>query len=157
MQKSGIHPFLDGNGRVGRLLIYAVLRTLGYDFGIHVPFEEYLETHRESYYYHLDTGMNETEEYLFFMLHAFYEQTNQIKKAFHDSTQNHNQTVLLPPRQDEIRRIITDHKMVTFDFIRRRFMKVPPRTLRYDLKKMCDAGVLVKVGKTRGAYYSVKD
>jgi Fic family protein len=152
-----IHPFLDGNGRVGRLLIYAVLQSQGYQFGIHVPFEEYLDTYRDAYYYHLDIGMKEPEEYLLFMLKAFYEQTNQIKDSVLKDTSPSNQSVLLPPRQDEIRSIIADHKMVTFDFLRRRFMKVPERTLRYDLKKLCDIGVLVKVGKTRGAYYAVKN
>jgi Fic family protein len=152
-----IHPFLDGNGRVGRLLIYAVLQSQGYQFGVHVPFEEYLDRYRDAYYYHLDIGMREVEVYLVFMLRAFYEQTNQIKESVLKDTLPSNQPVLLPPRQDEIRTIIADHKMVTFDFVRRRFMKVPERTLRYDLKKMCDAGVLVKVGKTRGAYYAVKN
>lgn len=46
-----IHPFLDGNGRVGRLLSALVLKKGGYDFSGLVPFEQYLDEHRDDYYY----------------------------------------------------------------------------------------------------------
>lgn len=61
----------------------------------------------------------------------------------------------LLPRRAEILAVIKDHKLVKFDFIRRRFMGVNPRTLRYDLKKLADAGLIRKRGKTNGAYYEV--
>jgi len=38
-----IHPFLDGNGRVGRLLSVYILHTNGYDFRGLVTIEQYLE------------------------------------------------------------------------------------------------------------------
>ena len=63
---------------------------------------------------------------------------------------------LLPPRQQEIYHIIRDHRMVSFDFIKRRFVPVPERTLRYNLKKLADQGIIVKIGKTRGSLYAVK-
>lgn len=66
-----------------------------------------------------------------------------------------NLTVLLPPRQEEIYRIISDHKTVSLDFIKRRFMKVPERTIRYDLKKLASAGLITKIGKTRGVFYTI--
>jgi Uncharacterized conserved protein len=58
-----IHPFLDGNGRVGRLLILSIiLSKKGSDY-FFVPFEKELEKERESYYYHLDIGLKNTNEY----------------------------------------------------------------------------------------------
>ncbi len=148
-----IHPFLDGNGRVGRLLIFSILQSKGYDFGLHVPFEEYLDNHRDQYYYHLDAGLQQANNYLLFMLTAFYEQTEAIKNTLHYELTK-KEEVYLPPRQGEIYRIIQDQNMVSFDSIRRRFLKVPERTLRYDLKKLCDSGLVVKVGKTRGSFYT---
>lgn len=62
----------------------------------------------------------------------------------------------LPPRQEEIYNIIKDHVVVSFDRIRRRFLKVPPRTLRYDLKKLVDRGLVEKAGETKGSYYRIK-
>src|SRR3989344_2061482 len=44
----------------------------------------------------------------------------------------------LPPRQEEIYFIIKEHRLVSFDFIKRRFLKIPSRTLRYDLKKLAE-------------------
>lgn len=59
----------------------------------------------------------------------------------------------LLPRRGEILNIIRDHKILKFDQIRRRFMGVNERTLRYDLKKLQDAGLIRKRGVTKGVFY----
>jgi len=64
--------------------------------------------------------------------------------------------VILPPRREEILAIVRDHTEVTFDFLQRRFFGVPARTLRSDLKKLAEEGLIIKVGKTRGSFYRVK-
>jgi DNA-binding transcriptional ArsR family regulator len=40
--------------------------------------------------------------------------------------------------------------------IRRRFLKVPERTLRYDLKKLLDKNLIERSGETKGSYYRAK-
>lgn len=150
-----IHPFLDGNGRVGRLLIAAILKSRGWDFTFTVPFEEYLDNHKEDYYYYLDKGQEKTNDYLLFMLEAFWEQTQTIKSQIEEEVTKAN-SLFLPPRQEEIFNIISDHKVVSFDTIRRRFIRVPERTLRYDLKKLLDKSLIEKSGETKGTYYRVK-
>jgi predicted HTH transcriptional regulator len=90
------------------------------------------------------------------MLNAFYEQTNQLKATFIKQMSDDGEDVFLPPRQEEIKNIIKEHKMVSFDFLRRRFIKIPERTIRYDLKKLSDANIIVKIGKTKGALYKVR-
>lgn len=62
----------------------------------------------------------------------------------------------LLPRRAEILAVIRDHKLVKFDFLRRRFMGISPRMLRYDLKKLTDARLIRKRGKTNGVYYEAK-
>src|SRR3989338_3226770 len=146
-----IHPFIDGNGRVGRLLIPLTLKARKYDFGVPIPFEEYIDNHKDEYYYHLDKSLIKTDDYLIFMLTAYYEGTQIIKKSLKEL--ENIATPLLPPRQEEIYNIIKDHPLIPFDAIRRRFLKVPERTLRYDLKKLQEAGLIIKIGKTRGSYY----
>lgn len=59
----------------------------------------------------------------------------------------------LLPRRGEILNIIRDHKILNFDQIRRRFMGVNERTLRYDLKKLQDSGLIRKRGVTNGVFY----
>ncbi len=150
-----IHPFIDGNGRVGRLLINAVLKSKGYDFSITIPFEEYVDEHKSEYYRVIDSGLKEPQSYLLFMLKAYYEQSEKVKKTVFQELQK-KETILLPPRQEELYYVIKDHRMVSFDFLKRRFLKVPGRTLRYDLKKLTDKGFIIKIGKTKGSYYSSK-
>lgn len=150
-----IHPFLDGNGRVGRILIAAVLKAKGWDFSFAVPFEEYLDTHKSEYYYHLDKGLQDTNNYLIFMLEAYLNQLNKIKEQIEEEVTKERK-VFLPPRQEEIINIIKDHAVVSFDMIRRRFLKVPERTLRYDLKRLVDQGFIEKSGQTKGSYYRLK-
>lgn len=150
-----IHPFLDGNGRVGRLLISAVLKSKGWDFSFTVPFEENLDEHKDEYYFHLSQGMQNTNAYLEFMLEAFYSQIEKIKNQINQEVAKENNP-FLPPRQEEIFNIIKDQIIVSFDMVRRRFIQVPERTLRYDLKKLLDRKLIEKSGETRGRYYRVR-
>ena len=151
-----IHPYIDGNGRVGRLFIWAILKAKNHDFPIAIPIEEYIDQNRDRYYLHLDRGLKETEEYIQFMLEAFVDQAEKIKAELVRESQKEEE-IILPPRQEEILAIIKDHINVTLDFIKRRFYKVPSRTLRYDLKKLSEKGMIVKVGKTRGSFYRVRN
>jgi len=151
-----IHPFIDGNGRVGRLLIHAVLSSYGYHFGIHLPLSEYLENTRNEYYHQLEQGLRRPDEYLLYMLTAVKGQLEKLRQDIHEESAKHTDTPLLPPRQEEIYHLIREHTMLSFDMLRRRFLKVPERTLRYDLKKMVDGGVIAKIGQTKGVWYRVK-
>ena len=45
-----IHPFLDGNGRMARLLTLLLLYKAGYEVGRYVSIEQVVERTRESYY-----------------------------------------------------------------------------------------------------------
>jgi Fic family protein len=45
-----IHPFLDGNGRIGRLLTLLALYQAGYGVGRYISLEQLIDRSRESYY-----------------------------------------------------------------------------------------------------------
>ncbi len=149
-----IHPFLDGNGRVGRLLLQLVLEKGGYGMKGLVAFEEYLDTQREKYYENLDLTEKEVSDYLEFMLQALASGA-QIAKMEILKKRNLGVEDLLLPRRAEILRIIKDQKLIKFDIIRRRFLQVNERTLRYDLKKLADANLIKKRGTTNGVYYEI--
>ncbi|KKP51225.1 MAG: Filamentation induced by cAMP protein Fic [Candidatus Roizmanbacteria bacterium GW2011_GWA2_33_33] len=148
-----IHPFVDGNGRVGRLLIFSILKAKGYGEVYLIAFEKYLDENKSDYYYYLDHGLKKTEDYLVFMLNSFLKESEELKKQI-ESAKNGKEK-LLPPRQEEIYLIIKEHTIASFDNIRRRFLKVPERTLRYDLKKLVDKGLAIKIGQTKGSYYKI--
>lgn len=73
-----IHPFLDGNGRIGRLLINLLLMERG---RLDLPLlylSSFFENHREEYYEALQ-GVRErgdADEWLLFFMHAVRSQAN---------------------------------------------------------------------------------
>lgn len=75
VQFETIHPFLDGNGRVGRLLITFLLTECGV---LHKPvlyLSHYFKQHRQDYYDHLQAVRmrGAWEEWLEFFLHGVIE------------------------------------------------------------------------------------
>jgi len=151
-----IHPFLGGNGRVGRLLFQMILMREGYQMKNLVAIEEYINEHKDDYYYFLDVSKKEATEYLEFVLEGLWQQTEKIKEIIFQKRQAGPEEKLLPRRM-ELLKIIKDHRLVSFDFLYRRFLLVNPRTLRYDLKKLVEAGFIIKKGKTRGVFYAPKE
>lgn len=147
-----IHPFLDGNGRVGRLLLQAALQKEGYGMKGILPLEEYLDNHRSEYYRVLETTEKDVTDYVEFILESISETAKAVKEEFLKKDEVKVEDLLLP-RRSEILNIIKEHGMVNFDTLRRRFISVNERTLRYDLKKLVDAGLIKKRGTTKGAYY----
>ena len=63
-----IHPFDDGNGRLGRLLSFALLKAGGHDFGGIVSMEVYLESHRQEYYDELGRETQNVTHFVGFFL-----------------------------------------------------------------------------------------
>jgi len=75
VQFETIHPFLDGNGRVGRLLITFLLTECGV---LHKPvlyLSHYFRRHRQAYYDHLQAVRDRGawEDWLQFFLHGVVE------------------------------------------------------------------------------------
>jgi len=149
-----IHPFLDGNGRVGRLFLQRILNRQGYGFKHLVSLEEYLDTHRSEYYRALDTPERDVTDYLEFMLQAIAHTTTEAKNLVIQK-QTADFLDYLLPRRAEIYQIVKDHKLIDFESLHRRFLTINPRTLRYDLKKLQDSGLIRKRGTTRGVYYEI--
>lgn len=150
-----IHPFLDGNGRVGRLLSAYILKKGGYDFSGLVPFEQYLDEHRDQYYHFLGRDRQDVTEFVEFYLTALLSQARLSLAAAETSVTPDRYADLLP-RRGEIMRLIEDHKIVSFDFLSRRFRAVPVRTLHNDLMQLTKAGLVQKMGSTRGVSYTVR-
>jgi Fic family protein len=147
-----IHPFLDGSGRVGRLILQKILIQDGYGMKGLLPLEEYLDNHRTEYYRSLESPERDVTDYLEFMLEAIAQSAQKAKELIAQKQQTKPADFLLP-RRAEIYEIIKDHKLVNFDTIRRRFIGVNERTLRFDLKRLQDGNFIRKRGTTKGVYY----
>lgn len=147
-----IHPFLDGNGRVGRLILQASLQKGGFGMKGLLSLEEYLDNHRGEYYSVLEVSDRDATNYLEFMLEATAQTAVEAKKLILNK-KNIESIDLLLPRRAEILNIIREQNMVNFDTLRRRFSLVNERTLRYDLKYLVDRSLIKKLGSTKGVYY----
>lgn len=150
-----IHPFLDGNGRVGRLIFSYLLHRGGYGMHGVVPFEEYIDQHREDYYDVLRPNRRDVTPAVEFLLEALATTAEKTIDELKRLLQEEDTSLLLPRRQ-EILDIIHDHHDVSFDFLQRRFIAVPPSTLHFDLKQLLKDRLIKKIGKTRGARYTAR-
>lgn len=149
-----IHPFMDGNGRVGRLLLQAILKKHAYDMKGLLSLEEYLDNNRSHYYQSLEDSEKDITDYIEFMLEAIATTAAEAKTLVLEKRTVEAADYLLP-RRAEILNIIKDQKLVNFDTLHRRFMGVNQRTLRFDIKKLVDAGLVRKLGTTNGVYYEI--
>ena len=149
------HPFLDGNGRVGRILMNWHLKRLGFEFAGLISFEEYLENHRDKYYSTLATEKRNITEFVEFILEAIAESAQKVILELEANKEEKIENILLP-RRAEILAIIREHQMVSFDQIKRRFLSINPRTLHYDLQDLIKKNLIRKLGATRGAVYGPK-
>lgn len=149
-----IHPFEDGSGRVGRLVMQKILMQEGYGMKGLLAFEEYIDTHRDAYYSALEEPEKEVTDYVVFMLTAISETANEAKNLVLNQQELEIEDYLLP-RRSEIYRLIKEQVMMNIDQIARRFPNVNPRTLRNDLKRLQDDGLIRKRGATRGVYYEI--
>lgn len=149
-----IHPFLDGNGRVGRLILAQQLRQSDFDFSGLLSLEEQIDASREDYYYHLQNEGKDLTPFVEYVLTLMTKSaTKVLSKIAHPQSPKHLSNLL--PRRQELLNIIADHTPCSFDFIHRRFMAIPPSTLRFDLLQLQKQNLIRKLGNTRGALYSV--
>ncbi len=149
-----IHPFADGNGRVGRLISSFILEKNGFGFRGLAPFEEYIEEHRSLYYANLEPATDCTG-FVEFFLSALISQLKKDAVILNQTRTELPEDSLLPRRR-EILEIIRDHPHCTFDFLQRRFTAVNSKTLHYDLSQMMKKSFIKKLGATKGVVYEIR-
>jgi Fic family protein len=158
------HPFLDGNGRTGRVLLQYQLRQIPGISGLVLPLDEYFDQNRRAYYDYLEKNTRHIDGFLDFFLDGVAATLTTYIRELQAVGQN-SQSAGAPtstlsrqlPRRQEIFHIIEDHPLISLDSIARRFPTIPRRTLAYDVAALCKAGLVEKLGETRGVVYQVKE
>jgi Fic family protein len=149
-----IHPFADGNGRVGRLITSSILQSTGYNFRGLIPHEEYIDKHRDYYYSSLEESKN-VVPFVVFYLEGIIDQARTVLDRFKYLGEE-KQEDKLSLRRAEMLQIIREHPYCTFDFLKRRFSEVNEKTLHYDLKILQQEKYISKTGVSRGVTYFSK-
>ncbi|HYD34461.1 MAG TPA: Fic family protein [Vitreimonas sp.] len=158
-----IHPFIDGNGRTGRVLLHYQLAQTGLFTETLIPIDHYLETHKSTYYAYLEKNTRQLHEFYLFMLTGLLEKTTQLvdelsqKPPTLPASMPQTSPSSLLPRRQEILNIITDHPYCSLNQITRRFPTIPTRTISYDVNSLVKNGLVIKHGSTRGVSYSVNN
>jgi len=152
-----IHPFLDGNGRTGRVLLQYQLLQNSICQTAFLPIEEYFEKNKSEYYFYLEKNTRQLDAWLEFFLKGMIWALEKLLQDIKNLQINENmnpQTLALLPRRQEILNIIKDHPYISLDRLKRRFPTIPARTISHDVQQLIKAQLVTKYGKTRGVVYT---
>lgn len=158
-----IHPFFDGNGRLGRILTAYYLLLKEYEVVKYFILDDYYDMDRQTYSDKLhtaDTG-NETEWLEYFLegiassLQAALGRINKLKKTDLEEIQGEKR-VLVTPREEEVLQIIIDKKAIKMSDIEEAF-EVTRQQSHALLSSLVKKGLLQKFGSTKASYYKLAD
>ena len=158
-----IHPFVDGNGRVGRALSTFVLFQEGYDIRKFFSLEEYFDKDAASYYSALqsvgrsDSNLTEWLEYftqgLAIELSKIKDKIERISIDAGLKQKLGGTPLLLSDRQLKIIEYIQKTGYLQNQAFRNLFPMVSEDTVLNEIKALLTAGIIKKSGKTKGAKY----
>ena len=157
-----IHPFLDGNGRISRLLSTLCLYRAEYDFKRLFTISEYYDRDRAAFYRAIQ-GVRENDMDMTGWLEFFVEGlSNQLAEVRESGEQAIRRDVLikehgLSDRQAKAIGHILEHVSLTIQDFERLCPEVHRRSLQRDLKAMLDMELLVSEGATNRLVYRMKE
>jgi Fic family protein len=153
-----IHPFLDGNGRVSRLLSTLCLYRAGYDFKRLFTISEYYDRDRPAFYRALQSvregGMDMTG-WLEYFMEGLAAQLAEVKMR---GERTIRRDVLvkehrLSERQARALGHILEHGSLSIQDFESLCPEVNRRSLQRDLKVMLEKGLIVSEGETHHLLY----
>ncbi len=158
-----VHPFLDGNGRVGRALSMLVLFADGYDIREFFSIEEHFDRNAEDYYKSLQTvaaNNGDVTVWLEYFTQCLAVELSKIKeKIEHISIDNKlkeklgGSPVMLTDRQLKIIEYLQEVGYLENKVFASLFPDVSEDTALREIQDLVKKGIVVKKGKTKGVKY----
>jgi len=152
-----IHPFLDGNGRVARLLTLMLLYHFNYEVGRYISLERIIEESKETYYETLEAssrGWHEGRHDLMPWLNYFWGVLIRAYREFEDrvGAVRHGRGA----KTEQVRLAVLARKQpVAISDIEADCAGVSRDMVRHVLRKMKDEGLIEPRGRGRGAKWSL--
>lgn len=156
-----IHPFIDGNGRVGRSLATLILLLGGYDIRRFFSLEEYFDRDAISYYEHLQkaTAGNLTAWLEYFSFGASVEFTRikeKIQKLSKDvklKNKMGGQQIFLTERQIKIIEYMQEVGYLQNKAFKTIFPDISEDSVLRDVQDLVKKNLIKKIGSTKSARY----
>ena len=111
-QFESIHPFLDGNGRIGRLLILLYIQSKGMLEKSCLYISDYIERNKDEYYDCLTRARtnNDIIDWIKFFLEAVIETSktakNKFKKVVEFTQEIDNEIVKFPVKTENVKKVV---------------------------------------------------
>ncbi len=157
-----IHPFLDGNGRTGRLLSTLCLYRYEYDFKKLFSISEYYDRNRIEYYQALQSVREnalDMTQWLEYFTHGLSTQMQEIRHRGEDVIKldvlklNHE----LNDRQTKAMEHIIEHGKINMQEFSLLYPDVNKRTLQREMKAMVGKNIVESQGATNKLIYVLKN
>jgi Fic family protein len=155
-----IHPFIDGNGRVTRVLATLILFLDGYDIRRFFSLEEYYDRDAAYYYANLKkaTQGDLTAWLEYFTYGTAYEFEKVKEKIFKLSRdvklkEKFGQQIFLTERQVKIIEYLQEVGYLQNQQFATIFSDISEDTVLRDLKDLMQKGLIKKIGSTKSARY----
>ncbi len=156
-----IHPFIDGNGRVARLLATLILLLGGYDIRRFFSLEEYYDKDAVVYYENLQKASNgdltSWLEYFTFGASVEFEKIKEkilkLSKDVKLKQKIGGQQIFLNDRQVKIVEYIQETGYLQNKAFASLFTDVSEDTVLRDVQELIKNGLIKKIGSTKAARY----
>lgn len=158
-----IHPFVDGNGRVGRALSTLILFQEGYDIRRFFSLEEYFDNDATTYYAALQSvGRNNGDltEWLEYFIQGVAIELGKIKERVERISVDGKlkeklggKPLMLSDRQLKLIEYIQETGFLQNNAFKSLFPFVSEDTVLNDLKVLIKSGLVRKQGSTKAAKY----
>ena len=150
-----IHPFLDGNGRVSRLLTILMLYISGYDIVRYASVERQISAHKEAYYDALERSShnwhkekNDYKPFMVFFLQIMYRCYREIDDQFTELS------LKKAKKQERVEAVLLNAIVpVSKSDILEKLPDISVKTVELVLGRMLKAGTIRKIGTYRDARY----
>src|SRR3990170_5612326 len=158
-----IHPFIDGNGRVARILATLILFLGGYDIRRFFSLEEYYDKDTISYYENLKKAtsgnLSSWLEYFTFGASVEFEKIKEkilkLSKDVKLKERFGGKQIYLTDRQIRIIEYLQDAGYLQNKLFKTIFHDVSEDTVLRDLQDLTAKGLIKKLGSTKSARYEL--